>query len=87
MASFVRVLDCPFGQRPQRGQSPVGHGGTFVRLFIPQALESALSGLKAALSGIKSALSGLESSLSGLVPQDFVPFGPLPCFLPLQFTL
>ena len=51
-----------FGQRPQRGRSPVEHRGTFVHA----GLKSALSGLKSSLSGLESAFSGLESALSDL---------------------
>ena len=71
----IRVV---FGQRPQWGQSPVEHRGTFVclsirlsiRLFVcpPIFLSplSGLSGIKPGLSGPKSGLSALESGLSAL---------------------
>ena len=56
-----------FGQRPQRGRSPVEHRGTFVRPFVrPCVPPEALSGLKSALSGLESALSGLKFVLSDL---------------------
>ena len=73
--SQKKRLKTVFGQRPQRGQSPVEHRGlsfvhSFVRSSVPSqalsGLKSALSGLKSAFSGLKSAFSGLESALSGL---------------------
>ena len=57
----------PFGQRPQRGRSPVEHRGTFVRpsvrSFVCPPPSSGPSGLKSSLSGLQSSLSGLKSSL------------------------
>ena len=56
-----------FGQRPQRGRSPVEHRGTFVRPSVRSSVRSFIRSFPppSGPSGLKSSLSGLKFSLSG----------------------
>ena len=62
LKSTLQARNQLFGQRLQRGQSPVEHGGTFVHHSVcplrpEDCLKSALSGLESVLLCLKSALS------------------------------